>query len=96
MAVILKDDKNSLNNSSNFSYSFNYSVCGSNFCPSTELPPSTMPDLNKVYLLLGVYGISTAISVVLGIFLNDIDFLRNKDEKLEFKPIGKFDIIFYF
>jgi hypothetical protein len=27
---------------------FNYTVCGKNFCPNTELPPTATPELAKV------------------------------------------------
>lgn len=35
--------------SANFTNStFNYGVCGKNFCPSSSLPPAASPSLSKV------------------------------------------------
>jgi hypothetical protein len=65
---------------SNMSFvEFNYSLCGSAFCPATELPASAAPSLNKVYLLVFILGLSSIISVLLSIFLNDVDYIAKED-----------------
>jgi hypothetical protein len=71
---------NSFENISNISFvQFNYSLCGSAFCPSTELPASAAPSSNKVYLLVFILGLSSIISVLLSIFLNDVDYIAKED-----------------
>lgn len=90
VAVVLRNDAK-IDRSS-----FNYQVCGANFCPDTALPKTAVPSLSRVYLLLGIFAISTAISVLLGISLNDIDFLRRNNENSKLKQIGSFKLTFYF
>jgi hypothetical protein len=52
IAVIFREDKVEIksiltNGTINGSY-FNYSGCGANFCPESQLPPSAETELNKV------------------------------------------------
>ena len=83
-----EETKQLFENTSNISVAqFNYSQCGSAFCPSTELPPSAAPSLNRVYLLVGILGVSSMMSVLLSIFLNDVDYIV-KEEGIITSQIG--------
>jgi hypothetical protein len=71
---------------------FDYAVCGPNFCPASPLPPSAENDLMRIYLLVGVLGACCVIAILLSLMMNDIEYVsrRNGQKLMEIGMLASF------
>lgn len=68
--------------------SFDYSVCGKNFCPSYRLPTQAVAQEKSVYILTGVFCAYAILSVLVGLFMTNIDFTNGEKSHIGFKALS--------